>query len=204
MADPLFAVVLFVIFIYSVVLHELAHGMVARSLGDHTAERLGRLTLNPLKHMDMFGSFLLPILLFVIRSPFIFGYAKPVPYDPLKLRDRQWGPTKVALAGPVTNITLAVLFGLLVRVFGPGLPDLAMMLLYNAVFINLILAFFNLIPVPPLDGHWILMALLPTGSLGLKMALYRYQWFLLLGVLFFIFPYLVPAIQALTLLIVGF
>jgi Zn-dependent protease len=203
MPDTTSAVVLFVIFIYSVVLHEVAHGMTARALGDPTAERLGRLTLNPLKHLDMVGSFLLPLFLYFIRSPFIFGYAKPVPYDPRNLRDRRWGPAKVALAGPATNIALAALLGLAARAYGPALPEAAAALAFGAVFVNLVLAVFNLLPVPPLDGHWLLMAVLPPGHTALKLALYRYQWFLLLAVLFFVFPLLVPAIGSLATLLTG-
>jgi len=204
MTGTLTSLILFVIFIYSVVLHEVAHGFTARSLGDTTAERLGRLTLNPIKHLDMVGSILLPLLLYVIRSPFVFGYAKPVPYDPTKLRDRTWGPTKVALAGPGTNIALALILSVLVRVVTPFAPELALALLFNAVFINLVLALFNLMPVPPLDGHWLLMAILPPGTTSLKLALYRYQWLFLILIMFFVFPLVVPAIGSLTGLLTGF
>src|SRR3989338_7007931 len=109
---PIFYVV---VLIYSVVIHEVSHGLMADSLGDPTAKNLGRLTLNPLKHIDMFGSVLLPLLLFIVRSPFIIGYAKPVPYDPTQLVDRKYGPAKVALAGPASNVVLALIFGLSLR-----------------------------------------------------------------------------------------
>ena len=89
---------------------------MARALGDHTAERMGRLTLNPLKHIDLFGSIILPLALYLIGSPFLFGYAKPVPYDPCNLRDRRYGPSKVAIAGPLTNILLAVLAAAVFRI----------------------------------------------------------------------------------------
>src|SRR3989344_5222539 len=104
--------------LYSVVIHEVSHGAVAYSLGDPTAKNLGRLTLNPIKHLDMFGSVFLPLISFMLGG-FIFGYAKPVPYNPENLRDRKYGPAKVALAGPASNIALAVLFGLTLRF----LPD---------------------------------------------------------------------------------
>ncbi len=104
-----------VVLIFSVVVHEVAHGAIAESLGDNTARRMGRLTLNPFKHLDLFGSLLLPLFLFYATGHrFVFGYAKPVPYDPRNLRDQRYGPAKVALAGPATNIALALLAGLAV------------------------------------------------------------------------------------------
>src|SRR6266404_9934624 len=108
------AIFSFVVFIYSVVIHEVSHGLAAEMLGDPTAKNLGRLSLNPIKHIDLFGSIILPFLLF-ITTGFAFGYAKPVPYNPNNLTDRKYGPVKVALAGPAVNIALALLFGLSVR-----------------------------------------------------------------------------------------
>src|SRR3989338_3694981 len=100
--------------IFSIVLHEVAHGAMANSLGDPTAKDFGRLTLNPLKHLDLFGSIILPLLTFFVGG-FVFGYAKPVPYNPFHLSDKKYGPAKVALAGPLSNIILAVGFGLFLR-----------------------------------------------------------------------------------------
>jgi len=191
-----------VILIYSVVLHEVAHGLTARAMGDRTAERMGRLTLNPLAHLELFGSFILPILTKLIGG-FMFGYAKPVPYDPDQLSDRRWGPAKVGLAGPATNLALAALLGLVIRGFGPALGDAVTLLLSYGVIINIGLAFFNLMPVPPLDGHWLLMAVLPRGSTELRMALYRGQWLLLALVVFYIFPALFPLLEALFRLLTG-
>ena len=182
-----------VVLLYSVVLHELAHGLAARSLGDMTAEREGRLTLNPIPHLDLFGSVLLPLLTLGIGG-FLFGYAKPVPYNPDALIDRKYGPAKVALAGPGVNIVLAVLFGLCIRFFGVAMSPVLLQMFALVVWINLILAVFNLMPVPPLDGHWLLMTFLPASSYGLKVALYRYQWLLLALCIFFIFPALVPVL----------
>ena len=117
-----------VAFLYSVIIHEISHGLMAQSMGDTTARDAGRLTLNPIKHLDLFGSILLPLMLIVIRSPFLFGYAKPVPYNPLNLSDQKYGPAKVAIAGPLSNFILAILFGLVLRFLpdsvGPLLPDL--------------------------------------------------------------------------------
>lgn len=181
-----------VILIYSVVLHELAHGLVARSMGDHTAERMGRLTLNPIKHLDMFGSVILPLLLIISRAGFVFGYAKPVPYNPYNLSDRRFGPLKVSLAGPAANFILAVLCGLFLRQFGDSLTPRAGELLAMAVFVNLALGLFNLIPVPPLDGHMLMVALLPARFNALKIAMYRFQWLFLIAAILFGFQLLWP------------
>lgn len=192
-----------VVLIYSVVLHELAHGLAARAMGDRTAEQLGRLTLNPLKHVDTFGSFFLPLLLIIAHSPFVFGYAKPVPYNPYNLSDRKYGAAKVAVAGPLTNLVLAALFGTLLRFFGDSLSPVAGELIAGAVLINLALAIFNLMPIPPLDGHWLAMTFLPASFNGLKVAMYRYQWVLFIAVIFFVFPALWPVLQWLFELFTG-
>ena len=193
-----------VVLIYSVVIHELSHGLMANSLGDSTAKHLGRLTLNPFKHLDMFGSVLLPLFLFFVRSPFIFGYAKPVPYNPANLTDSKYGPAKVALAGPASNLALALLFGLSYR-FMPDVfsTSLVPQLFSFIVLLNLILAVFNLFPIPPLDGNWLLMSFLPARFNRLKVALYRYNLVLLLIFLLFIFPIVLPLIYSLFRFIVG-
>ena len=191
-----------IVLIYSVVLHEVAHGFAARSLGDDTAERLGRLTLNPIKHLDMFGSIILPFFSKILTG-FMIGYAKPVPYNPENLRDRRFGPAKVAAAGPLTNLLLAVLVGLLIRFAGAYIGEQAILLLSYIVGINIILAFFNLMPIPPLDGHWLLMAFLPSRYYQLRSTLYRYQWVFLVLMIFFVFPLLAPLLGALSQLLTG-
>ena len=191
-----------VVLIYSVVLHELAHGLVARSMGDRTAEDMGRLTLNPFKHLDPFGSLFLPMLS-QLTLGFMFGYAKPVPYDPNNLSDRIYGPAKVALAGPMTNLALAGIATIAIRTAGPVLGLAVVGLLGYIVWLNLILAIFNLMPIPPLDGHWLLMTFLPARFHALKVAVYRYQWFLLAVFLFFVFPLLSPLIDDLFKLLTG-
>ncbi len=192
-----------VVLIYSVVLHELSHGYMARSMGDQTAERMGRLTLNPLSHLDMFGSVILPIIT-QLAGGFMFGYAKPVPYDPNALDDRHYGPAKVALAGPAVNLVLAVLAGIVIRIaISSGVTGMLIALLGYVVWINIVLAFFNLIPIPPLDGHWLLMTFLPARFTALKVALYRYQWMLLAITIFFIFPALSPVMAGLFTLLTG-
>jgi len=179
------------VFIYSVVAHEISHGAVANALGDDTAKNLGRLTLNPLKHLDIFGSILLPVFLIIIGSPFVFGYAKPVPYNPLNLRDKKYGPAKVALAGPAANLALAVLFGLVLR-FLPasfGVSTLPSLLSF-VVQINLLLAIFNLIPIPPLDGHWLLLTFLPDKFAAFKLFIVRYSLIIFVVFLLFVFPFI--------------
>ena len=151
-----------VVLILSIVVHEVAHGYAANSLGDPTARLAGRLTLNPLPHIDLMGSIVLPALLVFTQSPLLFGWAKPVPYNPYNLKNQRWGEAFVAVAGSATNLLLAVMFGLLVR-FSPllGLDATAISLAATIAFVNLFLGLFNLIPFPPLDGFTALRASLP-------------------------------------------
>lgn len=192
------------VFIYSVVIHEVSHGLAAQALGDDTAQSLGRLSLNPLKHIDIFGSVILPLLLLFGGSPFVFGYAKPVPYVPANLRDQKYGPIKVALAGPLSNIVIALVFGLMLRFFPEILPATIFPQLFSMIVaVNLVLAVFNLFPIPPLDGHWVLVTLLPARFHAFKAFLYRYSIFLFLIFLIFIYPYIYPIIPWLFRLITG-
>lgn len=151
-----------IVLILSIIAHEVAHGYAADSLGDPTARLAGRLTLNPLPHIDLMGSIVLPALLVFTGSPILFGWAKPVPYNPYNLRNKRWGEAFVAVAGSATNILLAIIFGLIVR-FGAsfGFDATALSLAAIITFINLFLGFFNLIPFPPLDGFTVLRAALP-------------------------------------------
>lgn len=198
------AVFQIIVLLYSVVIHEVSHGLMANSLGDPTAKNLGRLSLNPFKHLDMFGSILLPLLLFLVRSPFLVGYAKPVPYIPENLRDKKYGPVKVAIAGPASNLILASLFGLTLRF----LPDifispLVPQLLSFIIILNLVLAIFNLFPIPPLDGHWLLMAFLPARFFALKKFLYQYSLILLIIFLVYIFPLIFPLVGLIYQMLTG-
>lgn len=148
--------------ILSVVLHEAAHGYAANALGDPTARLQGRLTLNPISHIDPLGSVILPGLLIITGSSILFGWAKPVPYNPYNLRGGRWGEALVAGAGPGVNFLLALIFGILIRFSGAlGLSATFVGLAAFIVYLNILLAIFNLIPFPPLDGSKILKALLP-------------------------------------------
>lgn len=131
------------------------HGWMADRLGDPTAKKAGRLTLNPIPHIDIFGSILLPFLLIASGAGFVFGWAKPVPYNPYNLRDAKYGPAKVAAAGPLGNFITALFFGFILRFFPIASPEL-IGLLQIIVFINLLLMIFNLVPIPPLDGSKVL------------------------------------------------
>lgn len=150
----------FIVLILSIIVHEVAHGYAADSLGDPTARLAGRLTLNPIPHIDIMGSIVLPALLIFSGSSMLFGWAKPVPYNPYNLKNHRWGEAIVAVAGSATNILLAIIFGLIVR-FGVGLPETALSLAATIAFVNLFLGLFNLIPFPPLDGFTVLRSVLP-------------------------------------------
>ncbi|OGH61194.1 MAG: hypothetical protein A2848_00745 [Candidatus Magasanikbacteria bacterium RIFCSPHIGHO2_01_FULL_50_8] len=174
-----------IIIIFSAILHEVSHGLAARALGDKTAEYAGRLTLNPIAHIDLYGSVLLPVLLwFVSGGNFLFAYAKPVPFNPYNLKYQQWGSAVVGVAGPLTNFVLAGVVALLIRsnVFPPASVEF----LVRVVVINVSLGVFNMVPIPPLDGSKVLFALLPSRFDHLKFQLERYgMWVALIFVFFF-------------------
>ena len=171
----------------AITMHEAAHGYVAWKLGDPTAMRAGRVTANPFKHIDPFGTLLLPGLLLLVRAPFLFGFAKPVPVDFSKLRNPKRDMVLVALAGPLSNILLAVLSALLIGVgtlVGGTLGVWVVINLENSILINLLLAVFNLIPLPPLDGGRVAVGLLPKPWNRRLARLERFGLFILLGLLF--------------------
>ncbi|HQU07869.1 MAG TPA: site-2 protease family protein [Candidatus Paceibacterota bacterium] len=144
------------ILIFSVIVHEVAHGYAAHSLGDPTARLAGRLTLNPIPHIDLFGSILIPAFLVLTNAGILFGWAKPVPYNPYNLKNQRWGEALVAFAGPGTNLLIAVIFAFIVRFFGTLLSPQALSLAGAIILINLFLGLFNLIPIPPFDGYTVL------------------------------------------------
>ncbi len=147
---------------FAVVIHEVAHGLVAERLGDPTARLMGRLTLNPLKHIDIMGSVVLPLTLLLIRSPFLFGWAKPVPVDPYNLQHPKKDMALISLAGPLSNIIMATILSIFLRVFVVAFPHTNILTLFiYLIHFNIALAVFNLIPIGPLDGSKILTGLLP-------------------------------------------
>jgi Zn-dependent protease len=153
------------VLVMSIVIHEVSHGAMANYLGDPTARLEGRLTLNPISHMDPVGSVILPAVLAFTHAPFLFGWAKPVPYNLYNIRNK-WGELLVALAGPASNFALALMFALIFRLSvgvgeGYGISVGVLQMFYTVVLTNLMLCFFNLIPLPPLDGSKILTHILP-------------------------------------------
>lgn len=201
--DPITAILIVLIVIFSVVVHEVAHGYAALWLGDTTAHYAGRLTLNPIKHMDFLGSFLVPLLLSF--SGVIFGWAKPVPYNPYNLRNRRWGELLVALAGPASNILLAIIFGMFIRLTSVDSLEMTSVLYVAAVIVNvnLVLAIFNLVPIPPLDGSKIAYALFPKQYGKIKDSLEKFGFLLILFFIFFLWQLFSPIIDFLFKLITG-
>lgn len=191
-----------IVLLFSVIIHEIAHGAVALMFGDTTAKDAGRLTLNPLKHIDPFGSIILPAILVLSHIGVIFGWAKPVPYNPFNFRKPRLGSAVVGLAGPLTNIILAAVFAFGIYLLnahkacfiGNGVVSA---FFASVVFINLYLAFFNLIPIPPLDGSKLLFAFISDKYLGLKIFLERYGIFIFILFIFaiarFIYPLVISA-----------
>jgi len=184
----MFQVILFfIILIFSIIIHEYAHGWAALQLGDPTAKNAGRLSLNPIAHLDIFGSLLVPLIMYMTTG-FVFGWAKPVPFNPYLLRDKKYGPAKVAIAGPLANLSVALIFGLLFRL----MPLQGFTLI---VMINLILAVFNLMPIPPLDGSKILFAFIPAEYNYIKISLERFGFIILLFFIFFAFNLIWPIVN---------
>ena len=186
------AIILVVVLILSVVVHEVAHAWQARREGDDTADELGRITLNPVRHIDPIGSIILPGIL-AWQGGIIFGWAKPVPVNPLNYREYVAGDIRVSMAGIVSNLILAVLatlaYGILVKltsIVGPvgGASEFLGMILYYTIFINLILANFNLIPIPPLDGSHVLAHALPGQLADRYRQLSRFGLFIVMGLVF--------------------
>lgn len=196
---------------FSVILHEVAHGYMANYLGDPTAKLQGRLTLNPLSHIDPLGTIILPFILLMTGSPLLIGYAKPVPYNPYNLRHR-YGEALVAGAGPATNILLALFFGLALRFFGGEMDPSLMGAFAIITSVNLFLAIFNLIPIPPLDGSKVFSVLLP-GDLGRGYDSVRANFeqlgvfsgtLLILVIFYFLSPFFIQLLRVLFALLTGY
>lgn len=172
------------VLIMSVVVHEVSHGWAAYALGDPTAKFSGRLTLNPISHLDLFGSILLPALLAFSGLP-VIGWAKPVPINEYNIRHGRWGTALVAFAGPASNLLLATIFGLTLRLGLGVIPASFLPGFFMVVVINLALAIFNLLPIPLFDGSRILAALLPYRYARLLNSLERYNLVIFLLIIFF-------------------
>src|SRR3989344_4207130 len=204
---PTDAIFFFLVLIVSIILHEVSHGYMANWLGDPTARLAGRLTLNPLSHIDPVGSILLPAILVITHSPLLIGYAKPVPYNPYNLPGK-YDEVLVAGAGPAVNIFLALLFSLLIRVVGESpMTELFVLIVY----INLLLALFNLIPLPPLDGSKVLSGILPgplaraygNFRMGLERLGILSGTLIILLIFYFFFPIFSSLLQNLLRILTG-
>jgi len=201
-----------IVLLFSVIIHEIAHGSVALYLGDQTAKNEGRLTLNPLKHLDPIGSVIVPLFLALMANltggGIILGWAKPVPVNPYNFRDQKYGQAKVALAGPAANFLIALIFGTIIRFISE--QNQTNLFYQNSitifgfiVWINLLLGIFNLIPIPPLDGSHILFTFLPYSFQKTRFFFAQYGLLFLLIFIFFLFPLIIPIIRFLFKLITG-
>jgi Zn-dependent protease len=189
-----------VILIFLVIVHEVSHGLMAYRLGDNTAKDAGRLTLNPLKHLEFFGSFLVPLLFIMMGSPFILGWAKPVPFNPYNLKNPKRDMALIGAAGPISNFLLAILFGIIARllmlipaVASSAFGGTVIMLLSMIIFVSVLLGVFNLIPIPPFDGSRIVFAFLHGEAARFWMQLEQWGTLLVILLLFgglmnFIYP----------------
>lgn len=182
------AILVIVVLVFSAILHEVAHGYVADKLGDPTARLMGRLTLNPQRHIDPMMSIALPLLLILSGSPVIFGAAKPVPVDPFNLKEGRKDLAIVSLAGPLTNIILAVLAAFVIRLLNIA-PSEPLVILFPFLVlvtkINLLLAIFNLLPVPPLDGSKVFALLLPERNANTYLSFSSIGFFVIFALLLF-------------------
>jgi len=192
------------VLVFSVIAHELAHGYVAEYLGDPTARLAGRLTWNPARHLDPVGSFLVPLFSFLIGG-FVFGWAKPVPYNPYNLKNQRWGTALVAGSGAAVNLLIALFFSLVIRyreilsVSSTAFLEIAGIV----VFLNILLAIFNLIPIPPLDGSKVLFSLLPYRFNFILEFMERYAIVLIIFLIFFIWQFFIPFVYFLFSLFTG-
>ncbi|OGF20949.1 hypothetical protein A2Y83_00825 [Candidatus Falkowbacteria bacterium RBG_13_39_14] len=192
----------FIILLFSAIIHEYAHGWMADQLGDPTARMSGRLTMNPIAHIDPMGTIMVPILLALASGGrFLFAWAKPVPYNPYNLKNPEMDAAKIAFAGPASNLAVALIFGLLMRILTLNSLTIFFGII---VYINILLAVFNLVPIPPLDGSKLLFAVLPSSAREFKMFLSRYGYFILLLFIFWGFEIIIPIILLLYKVITGY
>ena len=196
----------FVVLIFSIVIHEFSHGWMANYLGDPTARHMGRLTLNPIPHIDLMGSIIVPFILLLSSAGFIIGWAKPVPYNPYNLRDKKNGEMLVALAGPSSNLLVALIFGIIIRILliqGIGINSSIISFFSIIVLYNILLAIFNLVPIPPLDGSKVLFHFLPYSRHDIRETLERSGMLFLIIFILFGFPLILPIMFFLFTLFTG-
>lgn len=201
------AVFYIIVLIMSVVVHEVAHGYVALYLGDQTAKRMGRLTLNPIKHLDPIGSVLIPAALILSHAGFVLGWARPVPYVEANLRDKKWGTLKVSIAGALSNFAIAIIFGILLRLFAfsNSVTPAIVFIASTIIIVNIFLGIFNLIPIPPLDGSKVLFALLPhtQSSINFQRFFTKYSIFFLFFFIFFLWQFILPVVYFIYFVLTG-
>ncbi len=193
----------FLVILFSIIIHEISHGYVAVFLGDPTPRLQGRLTLNPLKHIDPLGSIVVPII--TSLAGLTFGWAKPVQFNPYNLKNKRWGELLIAIAGPLSNILIALVFAAIVR-FGiqNGVLSIPFIVLcLYVVMINISLAVFNLIPIPPLDGSKVLFGLLPARFQHVRRLIEQHSFVLILVLLLFLWHFITPIIPFLFRVVTG-
>jgi len=192
-----------VILILSVIIHEVSHGYMAYILGDPTAKLAGRLTLNPIRHIDLVGSIIVPII--TSMAGFTFGWAKPVPYNPYNLKNKRRDELLIALAGPLSNLLIAFIFGTIIRFTVSGMSDITSFIQIASyiVIINIVLAVFNLIPLPPLDGSKLLFVIFPDQYGRTRMILEQYAPIFILVIVFFLWQIVSPIIPYIFSLFTG-
>lgn len=204
----IFIIFQIIVLILSVVVHEVSHGYAADELGDPTAREMGRLTLNPLKHLDPFGSVILPLLLSLVPGGVVFGWAKPVPFNPFRLKNPKRDSALIAFAGPASNLVIAIAFSIFYRIIA-YIPDTQGSLVSlepffaSIIVINIVLAVFNSVPIPPLDGSKILFAFIPAKYERFFEPLERYGMFILLLFIFFGLELISPVIYLFYRFLIG-
>jgi len=199
----LITILFILVLVFSVIVHEVSHGYMADVLGDPTPRLQGRLTLNPLKHIDPVGSVIVPIMTYLLTN-FSFGWAKPVIYNPYNLKNKRWGEFLIAFAGPASNIIIALVFGIIIRFVFDGSVTPFLQISMYIVVINITLAVFNLIPLPPLDGSKILFSVLPRQYGRVRMTLEAYSPFFVMIALLLVWQFVYPVIPFILRIFTGF
>ena len=173
-----------IVLLLSVIIHEYSHGIVAYAQGDPTAKFAGRLTLNPIPHIDLLGTIVIPLLLVLTKAGFLIGWAKPVPYNPYNLRNQRFGPALVGAAGPASNFLLALIFSIIIFFIPEQIGNLKIFL-GIIVYVNVVLGVFNLFPIPPLDGSKVLFSLLPSSLINFQYFLERFGFLILIALILY-------------------